>query len=206
MDPLVPADLKKIFSYVDFRDSFQYTVWIIILLAFRTLLRKSHFVSTSEDDQEHLLRRKDVSFHPWGCKISISSSKTIQFHERSFDIPVYYAKPPLCAASLLRDYMSKSQKSDSDYLFTVFKNGKNIPINYATALGWLKSWSVLAEAGKDIGFHSLRRGAASYMHTLNIPLVSIQKAGDWQSLSVLDYLSVDFDQKKKIECVVSSSL
>ena len=205
-DPLSPTDLKKISCFVNFSDRSQFTVWLIIVLAFRTLLRKSHFVSTSEDDQEHLLRCGDVSFHSWGCKLTINSSKTIQFHERSFEIPVCFAKEPLCAASLLKTYLMGSNKSDSDYLFTTKCNGKDLPVRYSTALDCLKSWCYLAALNKDIGFHSLRRGAASFMHSLSIPLVSIQKAGDWQSLCVLHYLSIDFEQKKDIERVVSSSL
>ena len=200
-DPLTPCDLKKIFNFVDLKDRFQLTIWLIILLAFRSLLRKSHFVSTSDDDQEHLLRRGDVSFHPWGCKLTINSSKTIQFHERTFEIPVCFAKDPLCAATLLSQYLQDTKKTDSEILFTTRKNGRDIPIPYSAALNYLKSWCSLASLDKDIGFHSLRRGAASFMHSLHIPLVSIQKAGDWHSLCVLNYLSIDFDQKKEIDYV-----
>ena len=205
-DPLWPADLKRIFSFVNMSDPLQSLIWLIIIVAFRTLLRKSHFVATSEDDHEHLLKKGDVSFFPWGCKITVNSSKTIQFHERSFEIPVYYAKPPLCAAMLLRDYLSTSEKEDSDFLFSTKRNGKDSPLYYSVALKWLQTWSSMANLNKNVGFHSLRRGAASHMNNLDIPLISIQKAGDWQSLCVLDYLSVDFDQKQKVEEVVSSSL
>ena len=205
-DPLLPADLKKLYGFVDFTDAFQSLVWLIVLLAFRTLLRKSHFVATSELDYEHLLRKGDVSFHPWGCKITVNSSKTIQFHERCFEIPVNYAKHPLCAASLLKEHLSSSNKASTDFLFTTKSRGVHTPVSYSSALNWLKTWTRLAGLNKDIGFHSLRRGAASFMHSLDISLISIQKAGDWQSLCVLDYLSVDFSHKQKVENLVSSSL
>ena len=205
-DPLSPTDLKAMRVYVDMSDAQQALIWLIVLLAFRTLLRKSHFVATSEEDHEHLLRVGDVSFHPWGCKVTVNSSKTIQFHERSFEIPVYYAKTPLCAASLLRRLISSSTKSESNFLFTSPRKGKEAPVCYSLALSWLKTWAAQAGISKNIGFHSLRRGAASNMNSLDIPLISIQKAGDWQSLCVLDYLSVDFDQKQKVERLVSSSL
>ena len=205
-DPISPNDLKKIFSFVDMSDAQQSLIWLIILLAFRSLLRKSHFVSTSDEDHEHLLRKRDISFFPWGCKVTVNSSKTIQFHERSFEIPIYYANHPLCAAKLLKNFLSASSKRDSDFLFTSMRNGKETPVYYSVALNWLKTWSSLAGLEKDIGFHSLRRGAASHMNNLNIPLISIQKAGDWQSLCVLDYLSIDFEQKQKVEELVSSSL
>ena len=205
-DPLLPADLRKIYRFVDLSDSTQLTVWPIILLAFRSLLRKSHFVSSSTDDQEHLLRVSDVSFETWGCKLSITSSKTIQFGQRSFDIPICWSAPPLCAASLLRTYMDSHPKADSDFLFTMRKAGFSSPVHYNLALDWLKFWCKKAGIDKDVGFHSLRRGAATHMHSLKIDLISIQKAGDWSSLCVLKYLTVDFFRKLDVESLVSSSL
>ena len=205
-EPISPADLRKIYNYVDISDPLQLLIWLIILLAFRSLLRKSHFVATSQEDYEHLLKKGDIPFFPWGCKITVNSSKTIQFHERSFEIPIYYASHHLCAATLLKSYLSKSSKSDSDFLFTTQRNGKDLPVYYSVALNWLKTWSNLANLDKNIAFHSLCRGAASHMNRLNIPLISIQKAGDWQSLCVLNYLSIDFKQKQNVERMVSSSL
>ena len=205
-DPLSPSDLRLIHELVDFSDPKQQLIWIIILLAFRTLLRKSHFVSTSQDDQDHLLRVKDLAFEDWGCKLTISSSKTIQFGERTFDIPVSFCKPPLCVASLLKDFLAQSVKHSSDFLFTWPLKPGALPVHYNMALDQLKTWVSSAGIKKDVGFHSLRRGAASYMHSLDIELVSIQKAGDWNSLCVLNYLTVDFAQKRKVENLVSSSL
>ena len=101
-DPLLPEDLKNIYKLVDTSNHTQLVVWIIIVLAFRTLLRKCHFVSSSDEDIIHLLRAGDVKFEPWCCKIIVSSSKTIQFQERSLSLPVSWASHPLCAATLLR--------------------------------------------------------------------------------------------------------
>ena len=205
-DPLLPSDLLKIHDVVDFSDPKQRLIWVIILLAFRTLLRKSHFVATSEDDREHLLKFKDISFVEWGCIITVQSAKTIQLAERSFLIPVSYCAPPLCAASLLKDLLSDTMKLPSDFLFTWPDSPGAPPLLYNKALDQLKDWVALAGIGKDVGFHSLRRGSASYMHSLQIDLVSIQKAGDWSSLCVLQYLSVDFNQKREVERIVASSL
>ena len=205
-DPLTPHDLRLIAQKVDFSDSTQLVIWLIILLAFRTLLRKSHFVSANLDDREHLLRVKDLTFTTWGCSFDISSSKTIQFGQRTFTIPVNFAKHPLCAVTLLKSYLASHKKSGNDYLFTLPKLGLATPVSYDLALQQLKSWCLSCGILKDIGFHSLRRGSASYMYSLDIGLASIQQAGDWQSMCVLRYLSIDFDQKRKIEDLVSSSL
>ena len=205
-DPLLPEHLRKIYEVVDFSDVTQLTIWLIVLLAFRTLLRKSHFLSSSSEDQEHLLRVKDITFETWGCRVLVNSSKTIQFGQRSLTLPVSWCAPPLCAASLLKTYLERFPKPDSEFLFTLPKAGLPYPVSYNLALDWLKSWCDKANIDIDVGFHSLRCGAATYMHKLKIELVSIQIAGDWKSLCVLKYLTVDFAQKQEVERVVSSSL
>ena len=203
-DPILPPDLRQIAKIVDFSNEIQVIMWTIILLAFRSLLRKSHFVSTGEDDQDHLLRVGDVTFTEWGCSISIKSSKTIQFKERSFDIPINFAKSPLCVVSLLKRIIAN--RPSSQLLFRLPGLSLVRPVPYNLALQSLKDWCKMCGIEKDVGFHSLRRGSASFMHSLDLKLVSIQKAGDWQSLCVLKYLSVDFAQKRKVEDLVSSSL
>ena len=205
-DPLLPSDLRKMHHYVDFSVHSQMVMWLIFLLAFRTLLRKSHFVCSSADDQEHLLRVADVKFEPWGCFFTINSSKTIQFGQRTVDIPVSFSSGPLCAATLLKSYLENYPRHGSEFLFTLPTARTQLPVSYTQSLNFLKSLATRAGISKDIGFHSLRRGSATYMHMLNIDLVSIQKAGDWLSLCVLKYLSVDFDQKRKVEKLVASSL
>ena len=79
-------------------------------------------------------------------------------------------------------------------------------MSYNLALDWLKHWCTNAGIDKDVGFHLLRRGAATHMHSLDIELISIQHAGDWSSLCVLKYLTIDFAKKLEVErlCFVVS--
>ena len=97
MDPILPEDLSRIFQVVDLSDEFELSVWLAVCIAFRTLLRKSHFF-VAQDDEALLLCLKDVTFEDWGFLIRISSSKTIQFSQRHFDIPVSSCGGILCAA------------------------------------------------------------------------------------------------------------
>ena len=175
-DPISPEDLKHIAAVVNYQDPTELVIWVIVLLAFRTLLRKSQFVSAHSDDQEHLLRVRDLTFTDWGCSLHISSSKTIQFSERNLDIPINVSSKPLCVVSLLKEYLQGNPKSPSDFLFSI--QDSHAPVPYSLALNQLKTWCRVCGMSKDIGFHSLRRGAASHMHSLNIGLLSIQMAGD----------------------------
>ena len=163
-------------------------------------------MTSSDDDIEHLLRTKDVVFQPWGCTLTVNSSKTIQFNERSLVLPVSWSAKPLCAASFVKDYLERYPRHDSEFLFTLPSSSHQKPVSYNLALCLLKSWCKKAGLTKDVGFHSLRRGAASYMNKLHINLISIQRAGDWKSLCILKYLSVGFEQRRDVERKVSSSL
>ena len=103
--------------------------------------------------------------------------------------------------------MVSSPKAPSEFLFTLKRKGLPIPVSYGLALDWLKLWCKKANIDKDVGLHSLRRGAATHMHNLGIDLISIQRAGDWASLCVLKYLyTFDFANKLEVEKRVSSSL
>ena len=204
MDPLLPEDLHKMEAFVDKTSLEQQVIWIIVVTAFRTLLRKSHFVL--DRDYTHLLKVRDVTFHTWGCTINVFSSKTIQFKERDYKIPICYSPGKLCAATLIKDYLRDYPHEETDFLFSIPYKTEMKPIQYSRALKFLQLWAVSASIPKKVGFHSLRRGSATYMHKLQIPLTSIQSAGDWQSLCVLKYLTTDFTDKLNIEKLVSSSL
>ena len=66
-DPLLPADLKGMYSFVDLSDHTKLVLWLIILLAFWALC-------SSSKDQEHLLRVADISFKPWSCVITVNKN------------------------------------------------------------------------------------------------------------------------------------
>lgn len=69
VDALLPADLIKMRSQVNFAVITEHAVWVGILLAFRTLLRKSNFFC-AEDESVHLLSRSEVKWETLGLRIS----------------------------------------------------------------------------------------------------------------------------------------
>ena len=135
MDPRLPFELSRIFQVVDLSDQLELSVWIAVALAFRTLLRKSHFFA-AQDDKTHLIHINDVTFQDWGIIIRVSSSKTIQFSQRHLDIPVAFCGGPLCAASQLKVYLDRFPKSGEAPLISVGED----PVQYPKALALLKQW------------------------------------------------------------------
>ena len=77
----------------------------------------------TDNDEVHLLKVKDVVFNDWGCVISVYLSKTIQFHERDFRVPVSYVEGALCAVSLLLKYLKDYPKKSDDFLFQLPGSG-----------------------------------------------------------------------------------
>lgn len=204
-EPLYPEELLQIFQFVCLDKPCELSVWLGILLCFRSLLRKGHFFA-DDVNECHLLTMDDIVFCDWGFQITVNSSKTIQFKERSFVIPIRYCVGDLCVASQLKLYFERFPRRSTDPVLGLCKNGVTKPISYNIAISLLKKWCGMAGIHKDVGFHSLRRGAASHMHSIGVSLVDIKTAGDWQSMCVLRYLSVSSDRRKEMERKFASSL
>ena len=205
--PLLPQDLLCISKLVVMDKDLDLAVWACVVLAFRTLLRKSNLMP-NDLEGVHCVRRGDIESTEWGMNVSVGSSKTIQFKQRRLVISVVSApSSPLCTVSLVQEHFRRSPTvSCNDYIFMVQRRGKRVPLDYPTALDKLQSWASVAAPEKDIGFHSLRRGAATHMSIIGIKLEDIKTAGDWSSLSVLIYLTSPHSHKIDIDRIVANSL
>lgn len=201
-EPLLPEDLKKIFQEVNLNNHLEASVWIGVLFCFRTLLRKCH-VFTSPDLDVHLLSRENIRFESWGLIAGVPTSKTNQFRQRTFEAPVTTSNSDLCLVSQLRLYWSRFGGTK---FWPVVSDKEGKPISYSLALKKLKKWCKSAGILKDVGFHSLRRGAASHMYSLGVPIHDIKVEGDWQSMAVLLYLSTSMSHRVEIDSRVSRSL
>lgn len=200
-EPLLPQDLLNIFQVVDLSDQLELSVWLGVLLSFRTLLRKCHLFPT-KDNKDHLLSRSDMEVVEWGMIVHIPTSKTNQFKQKEILSPISRGGGDLCVVSQLIMYWDANQgKKDSP----IVPNKDGSPILYDRALKKLKKWCTMAGIKKDIGFHSLRRGAATYMSMCGVSLHDIKIEGDWQSLCVLLYLASPMEHRKEIDKMLVNS-
>lgn len=202
-DPLMPSDLWKLFQQVKLSSHREVSIWIGVLLCFRTLVRKCHLFPTRQS-KDHLLCRDNVAFTKWGFQLTVPTSKTNQFKQRTFVSPVTESLSDLCIVKQLKRYWSLFKDSEGDWPIVSELNGS--PIYYEAALKMLKKWCNLARLNKDVGFHSLRRGAATHMSLLGIPLHDIKSEGDWQSMSVLLYLASPLEHRLATDLKISDSL
>lgn len=181
------------------------TLWAIVMLSFRSLLRKCNLVPSS--DPGHVLCRRDISFVSSGAIITVGSTKTLRYKERLLKIPLSWAKDSsVCVVSMLIKHFTMCPSSPNSPLFLKRVRGTLVPIQYPEVLSFIKN--CVASIGLDprqVGFHSLRRSGATYLHGLGVPLIDIKLLGDWKSLAVLQYLVTTWDRKCEIENLVVSS-
>lgn len=196
-EELFPSELLLIKQQVNMDVPTEMMIWTGVLFLYRSLLRKGHVFSGEFDG--NLLRRSEIEFTDYGLLISVYRSKTIQFQERRLQIPVCYVGGPLCIVSLLHHYFVTYPMPTDSPLLSRMVEGKVVVPSYSQALRCLKRWSLHAGIKKDIGMHSLRRGAATMMAMAGFALEDIKDRGDWRSLSVLRYLSYPLSRKITID-------
>lgn len=184
-DPLLPEDLILLYKKMDFSNLTDLMFWSALVLSYRCLLRKGHVTASP-----HNLLRSHVEFTTYGACLKITSSKTIQCRERLVKVPIVKSRGSLlCPIRWLRKYLSRVPVNPGAPLFLMPKSLK--PMSYSYFSGRLKR--AITEAGLVGRYtsHSLRRGSATYLSRLGLPLHDIKLFGDWRSLSVLLYLSWD---------------
>lgn len=199
-DPLLPDDLYMLYSHLCKTKMFDLVFWAAVCLMFRCLLRVGHVTKS-----DHTIHRNDVVFTSYGFCLTIRSSKTIQYQERELSIPVI-ASPGslLCPVFWLKRYFSRVKVPPHAPLF--LDPGSQKPLSYKSFSTKLKGVINAAQLLGKYSSHSLRRGAATFLSRIGLPLHDIKTAGDWRSLSVLLYLSGDIKTRLIKDRSVAQSL
>lgn len=199
-DPLLPDDLVSVYAHLNHNDLRDLTFWAAICLMFRCLLRVSHVTKSV-----HNVCRKDIVFTSYGLCLTLFSSKTIQFSERKVTVPVISSKGSiLCPVFWIRKYLKHVNVSADDPLFVT--PGSKTPVSYKWFSSRLKSLLTSANLVGNYSSHSLRRGAATFLSRIGLPLHDIKTFGDWKSLSVLLYLSGDVKTRLIKDATVAKNL
>lgn len=196
-DAIFPQDLISMSKFVSSEDFLQISIWTGVLFLYRAMLRKCHiFVG---EFNEHLLKRSDVQFTPFGMVVHVPSTKTIQFKERALELPVCKGGGKLCIVSLLKWYFDRYPTTMNSPILSQFVGKELVTVPYTKALLKLKKWGEKASVGKNLGTHSMRRGAATLMSLGGMPLEDIKDRGDWRSDTFYQYISYPLDRKVCVE-------
>ena len=182
--PLSPQELASIFMEINTLLPWDLAFWAAVTLAFRALLRKSHYTYS-----RHTFRRLgDVSLYPDHIVIRVRSSKTDQFSTREHRI-VLNSSPwlNLCPVHWITALARAQNPLESDYLIRVPGNLGLGPLSYPWFNQKLKDLS--ASLGLDpttISSHSLRHGGASFMSAQGVICWTYMPEVDGPPLPSLD--------------------
>ena len=201
--PLSFQDLQSMYLGVNTLLPLDLSFWAAVALAFRGLLRKSHYTYS-----HHTLVWQDVSLYPDHITIRIRSSKTDQFSAYCHRIllntsPGSFLHPVFWIGELAR----VQKPLESDYLIRVPSPLGLAPLSYRWFNYKLKS--LATTIGLDpqlISSHSLRHGGASFMSAQGSSLLDIRARGGWASSAVFHYLHHSDSTLLKQDLLISSSI
>ena len=154
-------------------------------LAYRALLRKSHYTTSP-----HTLRWRDLSLYPDHLVLLIPSSKTDQYSTRPHGIVLNASVGSfLCPVKWLTELAKVHKPLEDDYVFCLSHPGGFLPMDYSWFNSHLKDLS--ARVGLSlatVSAHSLRHGGASLMASLGSTMMDIRARGGWSSSTMFRYL------------------
>lgn len=200
--PITPAILYKIHAQLDFTVTEDLVWWVVFLLSFFLMARKSNMVPNSvySFDGNKQLLAEDIVVGHGSLLVHLKWSKTNQFGTRRLLIPLVRIPGsvlcPVRAVKLMRETIHFHPKAPA---FAVPGRTGLVPLTY---LGLTKKLrAVLNAAGLDASLyssHSFRRGAASYAFSVGVNPLLIQLQGDWVSDSYRRYLEFEVSKRASV--------
>ena len=179
--PVTIEMLLKIIEIVNVDNEKELATWVSILYGFFMYLRKSNLVPMKwEHDHLHQLSLSDIRYHEQVLTAEIKWSKTNQYGDNKFRVPIFkYKDSPIDQVDWLLYMVQRIPAQGFHNLFS-FHNaqGELVPVTYADLTTQLRDW--LERIGvQDVhtySSHSLHRGT---MHAFNnkVPETTIQQLG-----------------------------
>ena len=198
---ITPDHLRGFFDALDFNNTDNIVIYTSYLVGFWAFLRKGNLVpgKASDYNDRQILRFKDITFDDTGrAWITLRSTKTIQFEERTVTLPLALlsgADINICPSAWLRKLINLSPGADPETpLFVLPYKGKGVRaqrvLHYTRFVSTLKR--LLHRQGIDFKLysgHSFRRGGATFAFNCGVAPEFIKMQGDWHSDCYQLYIS-----------------
>ena len=168
-------------------------MWALFLVAFYSFLCKSNLVvDRAAQVLPKVILRSDLRFDTLFAYLTVHASKTIQFRERLFSLPLPHIPGSLlCPVAGLANHVRINQVHQDMPLFSVQSANSLIPITY------VHFSSFLARVIKAVGLdstryspHSFMRGGATFAFEAQVSSELIKAQGDWRSDCYFIYLEM----------------
>ena len=194
--PITPAILTSIAQRVDQQSPVEVTCYTAILVAFHILLRRSNLVpeSKSSFDSSKQLTRGDVVSTKGFLLVSITWTKTIQFHERTLLLPLIPQRSKwICPVAWLGLMMHMVPADKEQPLFALPHGGNVVPLTGPKLAANLTKWTAFLP--ECFTLHSCRRGGTTHAFHSDVPPEMIKRMGDWVSDCYSRYIDVALDDR-----------
>ena len=196
--PISKQELHLLFQEINTLHPHDLCFWAAVTLAFRALLRKSHYTASP-----HNLCWRHVSIYNDHMVLVLPSSKTDQFSEHPLRI-VLNSSPgsPLCPIAWLSELARVLKPLESDHVFRLPVPGGMLDMTYTWFSKKLKQLASAIGLNPDmVSPHSLRHGGASFMSALGSDLIDVRARGAWSSSAVFTYIhhSVESQRLKDLK-------
>ena len=210
--PITPDILRILHAHLDLSLPADIAMWAACLCAFFTFFQKSTLLPKSPNRHDCVtdICRRDVSLSDSGAIITVKHTKTLQFCERTLQVPL----PPvdnsiLCPVNALKCLFALSTTiPDTAPLFS-YPVGRNGYAYLCHASFISRLHQCLKAGGLNpalMSGHSFRRGGASFAFACGVPAEVIQLQGDWRSSAYLRYMSMPLDIRQKMVRVLAMNL
>lgn len=193
VDAITPRQLLAIKSGLHFDNVTDLAVWCACLIAFYGLLRPGNVTVRTSFQQDKDLRRIDITSCSWGYLLRLRHTKTIQFREKELDIILPYIDNELCPATAIKLFLAQTPYADLFGPLLLTQN--NCALSYHLFRSVLHRALLKAGIASNIQGHSFRRGGATWLSRLGVPLQTIKQIGYWSSDAVNRYIDPCFSKK-----------
>ena len=199
---ITPLMLHRMAFFFDLRIPLHAAMWALFLVAFFSFLRNSNLVvknmcsvsSVKVLCCSYLILNENTAF------LRILATKTIQFRQRSLNIPLpVIPGSVLCPVAALHTHLKLNQVPASAPLFSVRASDSESvqAITYPQFSRFLaRSLQAIGADLSEFSPHSFRRGGATFAFDCGLPAELIKLQGDWRSDAYLVYLEMTDHQKR----------
>lgn len=196
--PITVTMLQKFSPLFDLTNPLHSAMWALFLVAFFSFLRKSNLVvDASYHISPKVILRSDLKLVQEFAYITVRASKTIQFNERSFTIPLPVIPGSLlCPVSALVNHLHINRVPNQAPLFSVISGHRFVPISYTQFAAFISRTIKAIDLDPTMySPHSFRRGGATFAFESQVPAELIKVQGDWHSDCYMNYLEMTDRQK-----------
>jgi hypothetical protein len=206
--PIDPVILRRMFKFVNMKNTRELALWCGFLIAFYTLFRKANVCPKDQKyDLETVLNRGDIIIDEENERVLIfvNFSKTNQYQRQCHVVPIPKNEDPsLDLFSHLRA-LFKKVKADKDA--PALSYSPKLFITHQPFTEKLKS--LLAKSGLDPSLysgHSFRRGGASYLYSVGGSTLMVQVMGCWSSQIFTRYLYLSLEDRLAAQNLIMNSI